>query len=293
MLFIIVLIILGIGFYLVWLSWEQDNSSHSSLQPRNSNNAIDKSFTPEVSRLDAENTQGAKADHSNSQDLAGNNYANSKAFLDEKMQELNSKGYELYQQAEKEQSAEIFFKAGDAYDRSYSSFWGDNVFGGVDYQAFLANFLGRMGRFVGEEGAKEIIKNAQESLVISCEFYLRSISINPNYYDSYLRLATALTVALQVDAAIIYWRKLLQIIDSEILKAEILKALLADSMGWDHRSTATKEVIYRLGLGGYPQTFSPQYIEQKAIALNMLQSSPYLVTHIHGLKAGNSNQFQI
>jgi hypothetical protein len=43
------------------------------------------------------------------------------------------------------------------------------------------------------------------------------------------------------------------------------------------------EIIYRLGLGGFPQSFSSAYQQQKAIASKKLRSSPYLVKNIHGL----------
>lgn len=295
--FVIFLVILGIGFYLIWLSWAQDKGNRSSLEARNNKplandsykqglseskdrsmiQSGDESYNQEVSNFERKDDQCAIPDSTDSTEHTDKDF-NSLAFSEEEMKQINSKGYELYQQAEREQSAEMFFNAGVAYDRSFKAFWGDNVFGGGSYRDFLAN-MGVSEILVGEEGVKNLIKDTQRSLVISCECYIKSLSIDLNHYESNLRLATALTVALQVDLALPYWRKLLQ-----MDRSETMKALLADSMGSNHRSTAAKEVIYHLRLGDCPQTLSSSYLEQKLIASQILQSSPYLANKIQGLR---------
>lgn len=275
--FIIILAILAIGFWLLWLSWCEEkqrstSQSHSSdSEPSENNRTYDNSSPVPISRESLVENPRVESDELSEVQSKGSNLA----FSEEKLKEINPKGYELYEQAVSQPSAEAFLKAGLAYDRSYSSFWGDNVFGGADYHSFLAN-LGVSS--IGEAGAKEMIETAQDSLVISCECYVNALSTNPDCYWSNLHLATALAASLQVNAALPYWRKSLQINQSDTSQA-----LLGDSMGFNHRSVAVKEIIYRLGLGSFPQSFSSAYQQQKAIASKKLRSSPYLVNNINGL----------
>ncbi|MCT7990612.1 hypothetical protein [Laspinema olomoucense] len=275
--FIIILAILAIGFWLLWISWSEEQQKNTSAPPSSdyesseNNRTYDNLSTVPISTellVEKPPVEPPQISEVQSQ-------SSERAFSEEKMKEINSKGYELYKQAVSQPSTEAFLKAGLAYDHSYSSFWGDNVFGGVDYQSFLTS-LGVSS--IGEAGAKQMIETAQESLVISCEFYIEALSTNPEHYWSNLHLATALAASLQVDAALPYWRKSLQ-----LNQPDTSQALLGDSMGFDHRSIAVKEIIYRLGLGGLPQSFSSAYQQQKAIASKKLRSSPYLVNNIHGL----------
>jgi len=275
--FIIILAILAIGFWLLSLSWfeekQKDNSetSYSDYEFSENQTTDDDSSTIPISKESIVDKPRVEYNEISEVQSKGSD----QAFSEEKMKEINSQGYQLYQQAVSQPSTEAFLKAGLAYDRSYNSFWGDNVFGGVDYRSFLAN-LGVSS--IGEAGAKQMIETAQESLVISCECYVKALSTNPDHYWSNLHLATALAASLQVDAALLYWRKSLQ-----LNQRDTSQALLGDSMGFDHRSVAVKEIIYRLGLGGFPQSFSSAYQQQKAIASKKLRSSPYLVKNIHGL----------
>lgn len=274
---IIILAILAIGFWLLWLSWSEEQRQHTSAPPSSdyeyseNNTTYDNSSTLPISRESS--MEKPRVESHEISEVKSN--SSEPAFSEKKMKLINSKGYELYKQAVSQPSSEAFLKAGLPYDHSYSSFWGDNVFGGVDYRSFLAN-LGVSS--IGEAGAKQMIETAQESLVISCECYVKALSTNPDCYWSNLHLATALSASLQVDAALPYWRQCLQLNQSDTSQA-----LLGDSMGFDHRSVAVKEIIYRLGLGGFPQSFSSAYQQQKAIASKQLRSSPYLVNNIHGL----------
>lgn len=260
---------LAIGFFLLWASYLQENSTIVNERSLSSNRV---DSIPNSSNGTEKRPSTVSSPRNNNVQSKSEEYS-AIAFSDEKMEELYSEGYKIYKDAEREQSSAGFFKAGTSYDHSYKAFWGDNVFGGVNYQSFLNN-IGLSG-IAGEEGAKKIIQVAQESLVVSCECYAKALSIDPNHYESNLRLATALTVALQVDAALPYWRKLVQANSSQTAQA-----LIVDSMGFAHRSIAAKEVIYRLGFGGFPQSFSSSYLEQQAIASTMLRSSPYLMKTI-------------
>ncbi|MGC9525732.1 MAG: Yip1 family protein [Limnospira sp.] len=201
-----------------------------------------------------------------------------------KMQTLHPEGYKLYQQAEQSRDSALFFQAGEMYDRSYSSFWGDGIFSG-NYDRHFIGSLGISIEGVGMEIAKQqatkIIKNSRESLVISCECYLKTIKLDPEHYWATLKLATALTAALQIEASLTYWRQALN-----LDKRDTLSALTADSMGFDNRSTAAKEVMYKLGLGSSSQEFDANFIKQQAIAKKLLCANPYLLAHIPTLRTG-------
>ncbi|MEX6776015.1 hypothetical protein [Limnospira fusiformis] len=138
---------------------------------------------------------------------------------------------------------------------------------------------------VGMETAKQeattIIKNSRDSLVISCLCYLKAIKLDSNHYWSTLKLATALTAALQIEASLTYWRQALN-----LEKQDTLSALTADSMGFDNRSTAAKEVMYKLGLGSNPQDFDSHFLKQQAIAKKLLCDHPYLSDNIPKLRTG-------
>lgn len=219
-------------------------------------------------------------------------------FSSEKMEHINSDGYKLYRRGEETQNSELFYKAGEAYDRSYDAFWGDHVFGKTDYRSFLDN-LGLSEGIVDEEGVKELIKAQQESLAVSCECYAKCLALEPNHYKANLRLATALTVALQVDVSLPYWRKALA-----INRSDTLQALIADSTGFNHRSIAAKEVIKHLKLqqsdhpewAGSLAAFgevinqfeasdktqkNSSFLQQKAIASDFLNHSAYFRLEIN------------
>lgn len=57
-------------------------------------------------------------------------------------------------------------------------------------------------------------------------------------------------------------------------------------MGFDYRSIAAKEVIYRLGLGGLSQNLSPNFIQKQALARKLLRSNGYLIQKIPELSRG-------
>lgn len=201
-----------------------------------------------------------------------------------KMQTLHPEGYKVYQQAEQSQDPNIFFQAGEMYDRSYSSFWGDGIFSGK-YDRHFIRMLGISIDVVGMETAKQeattIIKNSRDSLVISCLCYRKAIKLDSSHYWATLKLATALTAALQIEASLTYWRQALN-----LNQRDTLSALTADSMGFDNRSTAAKEVMYKLGLGSNPQQFDSNFIKQQAIAKKLLCDNPYLSDNIPKLRTG-------
>lgn len=248
--------------------------------------------------------------------------ANKVAFTTEKMAELNPEGFELYQQAESNPSAEYYFKAGEAYDRSYESRWGDYIFAGSTWQEFIQN-LGLSPTVVRESDVKKLMLTSQESLVISCECYIKALQQDPNHYFANLHLATALTAALQVEASIPYWAKALK-----LKVGDTVRALVADSQGPNNKGVATKLVTEYLGLGqlnytsllfnpdtrvygeiavqadkaldifkslvpeSYKQVSIQSYQEQKKLAKNLLVASPLLQSNIQYLKDDKSGQSQ-
>jgi len=195
-----------------------------------------------------------------------------------KMKQLNPQGFAMYEQAQAELNSEKLFQAGEAYDHSYSSFWGDGIFAG-QYDRHFFEQLGISAKNGGAEQAKEsakrIMAHARESLMISCQCYVQALSLNPDHYWANLKLATALTAALQINASLSYWKQALKLNESDTSRA-----LFADSMGFDYRSIATKEVIYRLGLGGSSQNLSPNFIQKQELARKLLRSNAYLIQKI-------------
>lgn len=195
-----------------------------------------------------------------------------------KMKQLNPQGFAIYEQAQAELNYEKLFQAGEAYDHSYSSFWGDGIFAG-QYDRHFFEQLGISAKNGGAEQAKEsakrIMAHARESLMISCQCYVQALSLNPDHYWANLKLATALTAALQINASLSYWKQALKLNESDTCRA-----LFADSMGFDYRSIATKEVIYRLGLGGSSQNLSPNFIQKQELARKLLRSNAYLIQKI-------------
>jgi len=241
------------------------------------------------------------------------------AFSKEKMADINQKGYELYQQAQAQQDPELYFEAGENYDRSYDSIWGDNIFAGRSWREVINNF-GLPPEMVGETGVQKLIQTAQESLVVSCECYIMALSIAPDHFMANLHLATALTAGLQVRAALPYWAKSL-----DLNYSDALRALVADSDGLFNKGEATKAVTELLGLGqlsyaslmalpdvrfygelatflddrleklkysflkGSLKTTIGCYREQQALASKMLRQSPLLCDKIKYLSLDIAN----
>lgn len=201
-----------------------------------------------------------------------------------RMKKLNSPGYQLYETAKLQSNCEQYYQAGEAYDHSYNSFWGDGIFAG-QYDRHFFEQLGISAKNGGAEQAKEsakrIMAHARESLMISCQCYVQALSLNPDHYWANLKLATALTAALQINACLSYWKQALKLNESDTSRA-----LFADSMGFDYRSIATKEVIYRLGLGGLSQNLSPNFIQKQQLARKLLRSNGYLIQKIPELSRG-------
>lgn len=201
-----------------------------------------------------------------------------------KMKQLNPQGFAIYEKAQAELNSEKLFQAGEAYDHSYNSFWGDGIFAG-QYDRHFFEQLGISAKNGGaeqaQESAKRIMAHARESLMISCQCYVQALSLNPDHYWANLKLATALTAALQINACLSYWKQALKLNESDTSRA-----LFADSMGFDYRSIATKEVIYRLGLGGSSQNLSPNFIQKQQLARKLLRSNGYLIQKIPELSRG-------
>ena len=248
---------------------------------------------------------------------------NKLAFTTEKMSKLDSNGFELYQLAESNPSAQNYFKAGEVYDRSYESKWGDYIFAGRSWQEFIRNYAGFFPDYVTEDHVREMIKNSQESLVISCECYIKALQQDSNHYFANLHLATALTAALQVEASIPYWAKSLSLRSSDTVGA-----LVADCLGPNNKGIATKLVCEYLGLGHLnatnllsnadtkiygevalkventlndlkyllPENYRliniQSYTEQKKFANSLLISSPLLISNIEYLYLDKCNQLE-
>ncbi len=199
-----------------------------------------------------------------------------------RMKKLNLQGYKLYKIAKFQSNSEQYYQAGEAYDHSYDSFWGDCIFA-EKYDRYFFEKMGIFAQDVGAEQAKErakkIMLHARESLVISCQCYLQALSLDPNHYWANLKLATALTASLQTNASLSYWKQALN-----LNKMDTSRAILADSMGFDYRSIAAKEVIHSLGLGGASPHFPPNFLHKQLLAQKLLCSNAYVAKKIPELR---------
>ncbi|PSF30244.1 hypothetical protein C7H19_23990 [Aphanothece hegewaldii CCALA 016] len=217
-------------------------------------------------------------------------------FPDEKLKKLSEEGYQLYQLATQSCDAQDWYKAGDKYDVTYTGLWGDVLFSGVQFGTtqFVMTGLALSLPFLSKEEEKEMFEKSllakREMLVVSCEFYLKAIEIEPNHFYANLQLATALTAALQVIPGCLYWSKALQ-----LRQADALRALTADSMAKFHRGIATHLVILDLkdnqakmqaAVSKVQSNFT--FLEQMRVATDLLRSSPYIRSRIE--KFGLSEQ---
>lgn len=229
-----------------------------------------------------------------SNDTSNENYA----FSKESMERISSKGYQIYQKAEEEKNADLFYKAGEAFDRSFVGFWGDYVFGEVSH-ADIINNLGVPKNTLNKNDVEELIKEQQKSLVFSCECYVRCLQLDLNHYEANLKLATALTAALQVNAALPYWHKALT-----LNRARTLEALVADSSSFGYRGVAAKETIKYLKLqpSDIPvwgesliefgetiklmntQKLPSSYLQNERIASNLFKINTYLINKIQNFE---------
>lgn len=213
----------------------------------------------------------------------------------EEMKRENPRGYEIYLQAEEEKSTDLFFEAGDSFDKSFSAMWGDLIFGGTTYREFNNN----VGVKFTEEQVKEVIDGMQKSLVFGCECYMKCLDLEPDHYQANFRLASALTAALQIDVAIPYWRKAIS-----LNRLKTLQGLIFDSTSWHHRGTAAKKVIEHLKVqpSDYPewaeilivlenaikrfdtgytsQATSANYLQQQKSASKLFESNAYLLSKL-------------
>lgn len=209
-------------------------------------------------------------------------------YSDKDLKKLSEDGHNLYKMAEQDLNSENWYKAGDKYDSSYTGAWGDALFAGIEFgtDQFAFSGLSIPIPYLSQEEKKNIFEDSlSESkcrLVVSCEFYLKAIEIDPNHFYANLQLASALTAALQVTPACAYWKKSIQ-----LNKSVALAALTADSMAKFHRGTATRLVITALeGDQSKMQDaitqlqFNSSFFEQMELAKVLLESSPYIKSRI-------------
>ncbi|AFZ15157.1 hypothetical protein Cri9333_4372 [Crinalium epipsammum PCC 9333] len=215
-------------------------------------------------------------------------------FPDEKLKKISEDGYQLYQVAKQSCDAQDWYKAGDKYDATYTGLWGDVLFSGVQFGTpqFAQTGLDFMFFDLSQENNRIIFEKSlsamREKVIVSCEFYLKALEINPNHFLANLQLATALTAALQVISGILYWSKALQ-----LNQEAASRGLTADSMASFHRGVATQLVILALE-GNQAKMLTAikkvdsnlEFFEQMRIATDLLKSSPYIKSRIKdfGLK---------
>lgn len=204
---------------------------------------------------------------------------------------ISDEDYSLYQKAILSREAQDWYKAGDAFDVTYTGSWGDALFSGIkpnpeDMYEFSLTCLyyGVPNSMVPELYKMDMPRNKNRFLV-SCELYLKALEANPDHYFANIQLATALTAALQISASVLYWLKAL-----EINKKDTIAALFADCQGKFHRGDAANAVVTILSeektqgervlksLLAKP-SFSSQCFE----ARDLLKSSPFISRHVKNL----------
>ncbi len=184
-----------------------------------------------------------------------------------------------------------WYKAGDKYDVTYTGLWGDVLFSGVQFGTplFAMTGLDLPLPFLSQEDKRTIFEKGlsenREKLIVSCEFYLKAIEINPKHFYANLQLASALTAALQVLPGSLYWGKAIL-----LNQAETLKALNADSMGKFYRIYALELVMLVLEdnqakiQAAIPKFKSDlDFLKQMKIATDVLKYSPYIKSRINNL----------
>lgn len=209
-------------------------------------------------------------------------------YSDKDLKKLSEDGHNLYQLAKQDSNSENWYKAGDKYDSSYTGLWGDALFAGIEFgtNQFALSGLSIPTPYLSEKEQKNIFEDSlsenRRRLVVSCEFYLKAIEIDPNHFYANLQLASALTAALQVTPAYTYWKKSIQLNESVALSA-----LTADSMAKFYRGIATRLVVTALeGNQSKMQDATTQlqsnssFFEQMELAKALLESSPYIKSKI-------------
>jgi len=209
-------------------------------------------------------------------------------FSEEDLKKLSQDGFAFYQRANQTQDSDDWCNAAGKYDCTYTGLWGDVLFSGIKVgteQFELSGVTYGLGS-LSQEDQKKYFEAAlpvvRQSFIVSCEFYLKAIEINPNNFFANLKLATALTAALKIIPSCGYWRKSLQ-----LDQPSAVRALSADSEAKFHRGTATQLVI--LALDGKQSIFNQTlqmlqsdltFCEQVRLAKDLLESSPYVKSRI-------------
>ncbi len=162
-------------------------------------------------------------------------------------------GYTLYQKARRLKDPQLFYQTGEKYDHSYNAINGDVIFSGCSKEEFAFN-CGMSIDYLDD--FEEILCAMQLSLVFSCHCYFRTLSIQPRHYMANLKLATALTAALRVPYAKVFWRRSLQL-DPQ----GTTRALMSDARGPGLKGFASKAIFLEL-----QEKIDPQYLN----AVNMV-----------------------
>jgi hypothetical protein len=194
---------------------------------------------------------------------SGSTYAISK---DEYFKELSSvDGYKQYQEALIQKDAELFYKAGEEYDRSYNAINGDIVFSGCSKQGFAFNF-GMNVDYFDDNDFISLLDKMQKSLVFSCHCYFKALEINPNHYMANLKLATALTTALKVPYAKFFWMKSLQ-----LDQKGTTRAIVSDANGLGLKGFASKAIFQE-----FKDKLDPQQVATAAMFVGNNHLNPNL-----------------
>ncbi|MGB2924917.1 MAG: leucine-rich repeat domain-containing protein [Limnothrix sp.] len=226
---------------------------------------------------------------------SGSTYAISK---DEYLKELSSvDGYKLYQEALIQKDAELFYKAGEKYDRSYNAINGDIIFSGCSKQEFASNF-GIDIDYFDDNDFVSLLDKMQKFLVFSCHCYFKALEINPNHYMANLKLATALTTALKVPYAKFFWMKSLQ-----LDQKGTIRAIVSDANGPGLKGFASKVIFLKFKDELDPQQVATAamfagnnhlnpnsninqrlFMEQLSKAKNIFQADDYVTNKLEKMK---------
>lgn len=226
---------------------------------------------------------------------SGSTYAISK---DEYFKELSSvDGYKLYQEALIQEDAQLFYKAGEKYDRSYNAINGDIVFSGCSKQDFAFNFGINIDYF-DDNDFISLLDKMQKFLVFSCHCYFKALEINPNHYMANLKLATALTTALKVPYAKFFWMKALNLDQKGTIRAIVsdangpgLKGFASKVIFQNFKEKLDPEQVATAAMFAGNNHLNPNsninkriFMEQLSKAKNIFQADDYVTNKLEKMK---------
>jgi hypothetical protein len=200
----------------------------------------------------------------------------------------NIRGEELYHEAIEDSNPENWFKVAQHYDITFTGLWGDIIFAGIEFgspefhsldELSIAKSFGKSSFCIFEDEERKLFPKKifcyRESFLMSCEFYLTVLQIDSNHYEANLRLASALTAALQHIPSVKYWKKCIAINESRTLT--VLKA--DASMGKFNRRISNQLILAEIE-GFEAKTHHIQhnfkFFKQLEESTKLLNSSNYI-----------------